>query len=244
MTCQPLRSLEGVRVSRGLRQLDNIIDALWVVIIHKSLAALSVQRTEGAAEGRLSQNTTFDGLEAQDLNPQQDRGGGLHVCVGDDSLTNLLSLLSTRISCAGTCRICPASTAFCQPEALCQRTSHRHRTSLGSQRFAHRAATWDFNCFTTTHTDGVVHSTAAASFGQARCLCDSGSKGATARARPFSRSDVHVQRGGPSIGKIEHRGHFDDQFHHVPNQGFVMIHHNHTSRSFQNRQVFAVECAV
>ena len=123
--------IEGVRVSRGLTQLDNIIDALWVVIIHKSLAARSVQRTEGAAERRLSQNTTFDGLQAQDLNPQQDRGGSLHVCVGDDSLTNLLSLPSTRISCAGRCRICPASTAFCQAEALCQRTGHRHCTSLG-----------------------------------------------------------------------------------------------------------------
>ena len=37
--------------------------ALWVVIIHKGLAALSVQRTKGAAEGRLSQNTILTVLK-------------------------------------------------------------------------------------------------------------------------------------------------------------------------------------
>ena len=54
----------------------NVIDALWVVVSHKCLAALLVQRTKGAAEGRLSQNTTW-----QDPNPQQDRSGDLQrVC--------------------------------------------------------------------------------------------------------------------------------------------------------------------
>ena len=36
-------------------------------------------------------------LEAKGPNPQQDRGGDCSVCVGDDGLTNLLSLLSAKI---------------------------------------------------------------------------------------------------------------------------------------------------
>ena len=235
MTCQPLRSLEGVTVSRGLRQLDNIIDALWVVIIQKSLA-------EGAAEGRLSQNTIFDGLEAHDLNPQPDRGGSLHVCVGDDSLTSLLSLLSTRILCRHVSNL-PCDDGILSTRGI---MSKKQATVI-----VHR---WDRNdllteqrpgistVFTTTHTDGVVHSTAAASFGQARCLCDRRVQQHV--QDPFRDLTYTSSVVAPSIGKIEHRGHFDDQFHHVPNQGFVMIHHNHTSRSVQNRQIFAVECAV
>ena len=60
------------------------------------LAALSVQRTESAAEGRLSQNTTLKCPEFKDPNPQQDRGGDCSVCVRDDGLNNLLSLLSAK----------------------------------------------------------------------------------------------------------------------------------------------------
>ena len=60
------------------------------------LAALSVQRTESAAEGRLSQNTTLMCPEFKDPNPQQDRGGDCSVCVRDDGLNNLLSLLSAK----------------------------------------------------------------------------------------------------------------------------------------------------
>ena len=47
-------------LSRVVDSLTNVIDALWVVVSQKCLAALSAQRTEGAAEGRLSQFTTLD----------------------------------------------------------------------------------------------------------------------------------------------------------------------------------------
>ncbi len=106
-----LRSLD-VRESpqRGRRQLDNVIDALWVVVPHKCLAALSVQRSEGAAEGRLSQNTTLDMSWSQGPEPTTRQRRGLQsVCVG--GVTNLLSLHSTKISCAapqwcaGMCRM-------------------------------------------------------------------------------------------------------------------------------------------
>ena len=40
-------------------------------------------------------------LEAQDPNPHKIEAGIYNVCVRDDSLTNLLSLLSARMSCAG-----------------------------------------------------------------------------------------------------------------------------------------------
>ena len=54
------------------------------------LAALSVQRTEGAAEGRLSQNTTLMCLETQVPNSHEIEAGICNMCVRENRWTNLL----------------------------------------------------------------------------------------------------------------------------------------------------------
>ena len=120
----------------GRRQLDKVIDTLWVVVPHKCLAVLSFQRTEGAAEGRLSQNTTLDILEAKDPNPQQTEAG-VAKCVW-----RYFSLHSTKISCAaqrcaGACRMSGADGTFSSTKASMSETGHRHHIP------------WDHNDFPT-----------------------------------------------------------------------------------------------
>ena len=69
---------------------------MWVVISHNSLAAPSVHRTEGAAEGKLSQNTTFDCLEVLDRKHIK-RAAEVCTCVLEMTVCPTSLLPNTRV---------------------------------------------------------------------------------------------------------------------------------------------------
>ena len=106
----------------------------------KCLAARSVQWTEGAAEGELSQNTVLMCLEDQEPNLQQEEAKVGKACLGKDGSSNCFVLSVLTINDAPARDDLPLGTQRCTYRATIV------GTQLSSLRLQRRAASTMSKC--------------------------------------------------------------------------------------------------
>ena len=145
-------------------------------------------------------------LEAQDRTHNKIEAGICNVCVGNDSLTKLLSCTAPELA------VLPINDGLARVDLPCVDDIFRQSRGIDVKDRSSSTLSGIATIYSPSSDRGnsTVFTAAAASLSQARC--QDATEGCIACAGPFLRSDVHFQRGGSIDWKIEHGGHFDDQF--------------------------------